>query len=155
MDKFDREILRHLQRDADVPMTRIAEAIGLSQAACWRRVQRLQEAGVIHKRVALLDGEKLNAGVTVFVSIRISDHSPAWVQAFSTALDDIEEIVEIYRMSGDVDYLLKIKVPDIKAYDGIYRKIIERMNFSDVSSSFAMEQIKSTTAVPLSFVKLE
>lgn len=155
MDKFDREILRHLQRDADVPMTRIAEAIGLSQAACWRRVQRLQEAGVIRKRVALLDGEKLNAGVTVFVSIRISDHSPAWVQAFSTALDDIEEIVEIYRMSGDVDYLLKIKVPDIKAYDGIYRKIIERMNFSDVSSSFAMEQIKSTTAVPLSFVKLE
>ncbi|MDE2120917.1 MAG: Lrp/AsnC family transcriptional regulator [Betaproteobacteria bacterium] len=155
MDKFDREILRQLQRDADLPMARIAEAIGISPAACWRRLQRLQEAGVVRGKVALLDDAKLNAGVTVFVSIRTSDHSASWVKAFSTALDDIEEIVEIYRMSGEVDYLLKIKVPDIKAYDAIYRKIIERMNFLDVSSSFAMEQIKSTTALPLSYLELE
>ena len=155
MDKFDREILRQLQRDADLPMARIAEAIGISPAACWRRLQRLQEAGVVRGKVALLDDAKLNAGVTVFVSIRTSDHSAAWVKAFSTALDDIEEIVEIYRMSGEVDYLLKIKVPDIKAYDAIYRKVIERMHFLDVSSSFAMEQIKSTTALPLSYLDLE
>ena len=155
MDKFDREILRQLQRDADLPMARIAEAIGISPAACWRRLQRLQEAGVVRGKVALLDDAKLNAGVTVFVSIRTSDHSASWVKAFSTALDDIEEIVEIYRMSGEVDYLLKIKVPDIKAYDAIDRKIIERMNFLDVSSSFAMEQIKSTTALPLSYLELE
>ena len=155
MDKFDREILRQLQRDADQPMARIAEAIGISPAACWRRLQRLQEAGVVRRKVAILDDAKLNAGVTVFVSIRTSDHSAAWMKAFSTALDDIEEIVEIYRMSGDVDYLLKIKVPDIKAYDGIDRKIIERMNFLDVRSSFVMEQIKSTTALPLSYLELE
>ncbi len=155
MDKLDREILRQLQRDADVPMARIAEAIGISPAACWRRVQRLQETGVLRGKVALLDDAKLNAGVTVFVSIRTSDHSAAWMKAFSTALDDIEEIVEIYRMSGEVDYLLKVKVPDIKAYDGVYRRILERMNFLDVRSSFAMEQIKSTTALPLSYLELE
>ena len=100
MDKFDRELLRQIQRDADVPMARIAEAIGISPAACWRRLQRLQESGVVRRKVAIIDDAKLNAGVTVFVSIRTSDHSASWVKAFSTALDDIEEIVEIYRMSG-------------------------------------------------------
>ncbi len=155
MDRFDREILRCLQRDAAMPVARIAEQVGLSPTPCWRRIQKLEEAGVIRRRVALLDAQRLNVGVTAFVSIRTSEHTSAWVEGFARAVADIPEIVEIHRMSGDIDYLLRIQVPDIAAYDAVYQTLIRKVRLSDVSSSFAMEQIKSTTELPLDYLPLD
>lgn len=151
MDRIDRGILDLLQRDATLGVAEIAERVGLSKAPCWRRIRRLQEAGIIRGTVTLLDPKKLNVGTTVFVTVKTSNHSEAWYKRFMHTLDQIPEVVEIYRMSGDVDYLLRIVVPDIAAYDAVYKRLIARIALSDVSSAFAMEQIKYTTALPLTY----
>ena len=149
MDRIDKRILTILQQDASVPVAEIGRRVGLSTTPCWRRIQRMEEDGVITGRVALLDPVKVNARVTVFVSIRTSEHSGEWLKRFGEVTRDMPEIVELYRMSGDVDYLLRVVVPDIQAYDEFYQRLIAKIDISDVSSSFAMEQIKYTTQLPL------
>jgi Lrp/AsnC family transcriptional regulator len=151
LDKIDRKILGLLQRDATMPVAEIGRKVGLSTTPCWRRIQKMEEDGVIKRRVAVLDPVKVNAGVTVFVSIRTNEHNEAWLRKFAAIVEDFSEVVEFYRMSGDVDYLMRVVVPDIAAYDTFYKKLIGKIALSDVSSSFAMEQIKYTTALPLDF----
>jgi Lrp/AsnC family transcriptional regulator len=151
LDDLDRKILSILQVDATLPVATVAERVGLSPTPCWRRIQKLEEAGVIRARVAVLDPAKLNVGVTVFVSVRTNQHDLAWLEKFANAVRDFPEVVEFYRMSGDVDYLLRIVVPDIAAYDAVYKRLIARVALSDVSSAFAMEAIKYTTALPLNY----
>jgi len=152
MDRIDRKILACLQRDAGLSVAEVAAAVGLSTTPCWRRIQKLEEAGVIPARVALLDRARLNLGVTVFVRLKTSQHNFEWLEAFSAAVARMDEVVEFYRMSGDIDYLLKIVVPDIASYDAVYKRLIRAADFSDVSSSFALEEIKFTTALPLDYV---
>ena len=153
MDSFDRKILALLQEDATLPVAAIAEKIRLSTTPCWRRIQKMEQAGVIRARVALLDGEALNAGVTVFVAVKTNRHDADWLAEFAATVSAIPEVVEFYRMSGEIDYLLRVVVPDTAAYDGVYKNLIERVALADVSSSFAMEQIKYTTALPLHYVE--
>jgi len=153
MDKLDRQILDLLQRDSSLTAGDIAERIGLSKTPCWRRIQQLKEAGVIRREVALLDARALNVGTTVFVTMRTANHSAAWFEKFMKAVRDMPEVVEIYRMSGEVDYLMRVVVPDIDAYDAVYKKLIASVEFLDVSASFALETIKSTTALPLHYVR--
>ncbi len=151
MDEMDLKILELLQEDASLTVAQVAERIGLSATPCWRRIQKLEEEGVIRKRVALLDARKLNVGVTVFIAVKTNQHNAEWLQRFAAVVAEIPEVVEFYRMSGEVDYLLRVVVPDIAGYDAVYKKLIERIELTDVSSSFAMEQIKFTTALPLQF----
>ncbi|SPA24656.1 putative transcriptional regulator, AsnC/Lrp family [Cupriavidus taiwanensis] len=151
MDRYDKQILALLQEDATLPVAEIGERVGLSSTPCWRRIQKLEEAGLIRKRVALLDAAKLNAGVTVFVSVRTSQHNVKWLKQFHGVVSSIPEVTEFYRMAGDTDYLLRVVVPDIAAYDRVYKKLIQGADLADVSSSFAMEQIKYTTALPLDY----
>jgi Lrp/AsnC family transcriptional regulator len=151
LDRMDRKILEILQRDCTLPVAEIGKQIGLSTTPCWRRIQKLEEMGVIQRRVAVLDPKKINVGVTVFVSITTSRHTQEWLERFHEALRDLPEVVEFYRMSGQVDYLLRVVVPDIERYDAFYKKLISKIELSDVSSSFAMEQIKYTTALPLEY----
>lgn len=153
LDAIDRKILTLLQADAARPVADIAAAVGLSASPCWRRIQRLEAAGIIRARVALLDPERMNVGVTVFVAVRTSRHDLGWLEAFAAAVRDFPEVVEFYRMSGDIDYLLRVVVPDIAAYDAFYKRLIQRVALSDVSSSFAMETIKYTTALPVTYAR--
>lgn len=153
LDEMDVKILRILQEDCTRPVAEIGKEVGLSTTPCWRRIQKLEEAGVIRQRVAVLDPAKVNAGVTVFVSIKTDEHSLGWLQRFDAAVKDLPEVVECYRMSGDVDYLLRVVVPDIAAYDTFYKKLISRIEIAKVSSAFAMEQMKYTTALPLGFAR--
>ncbi|HUS98064.1 MAG TPA: Lrp/AsnC family transcriptional regulator [Hyphomicrobiaceae bacterium] len=155
LDLMDLKILDILQKDCTAPVAEIGKAVGLSTTPCWRRIQKLEEAGVIQRRVAILDAAKVAAGVTVFVSIKTDAHSIDWLEKFHAAVIDFPEIVEFYRMSGEVDYLLRVVVPDIAAYDAFYKKLISRIDITKVSSAFAMEQIKYTTAVPLAFARAE
>jgi Lrp/AsnC family transcriptional regulator len=154
MDKKDLQILAILQQDGTTPLSALAEAVSLSSTPCWRRVQRMQDEGVIRKTVTLCNPKALNVGVTVFVSVRTSQHSDAWMKRFVQGTRDIPEIVEIYRMSGEVDYLLKVVVPDIAGYDRVYKRLIKAVELQDVSSSFAMEVLKTTTALPLDYAAL-
>ena len=154
MDNIDVRILDCLQNDATLPVSEIAKRVGLSTTPCWNRIQRLEAAGVVRSRVALLDPSSLNVAVTAFVSIRTSKHNAAWFENFSKSVSSFQEVVEFYRMSGDVDYLLRVVVPDISAYDEFYKRLIEQVDLQDVSSSFAMEEIKYTTALPLEYVRL-
>ena len=149
LDAIDRRLLAVLQDDATTPIAELAERVGLSQTPCWKRVKRLQDAGVIKKRVALVDRAALGLALTVFVAVKTSRHDEAWLTAFSQGASGLPEVVEFYRMSGDVDYLLKVVVKDIAAYDRFYKRLIATVPLSDVSSSFAMEQIKFTTALPV------
>jgi Lrp/AsnC family transcriptional regulator len=151
MDRYDKQILAILQEDAAVPVADIGERVGLTSTPCWRRIQKLEESGVIRQRVALLDAAKLNVGVTVFVAVRTSQHNTKWLKAFHGLVASIPEVTEFYRMAGDTDYLLRVVVPDIAAYDLVYKKLIQGAELADVSSSFAMEQIKYTTALPLDY----
>lgn len=151
LDAFDLRILALLQEDASKPLAEIADAVGLSPTPCWRRIQKLEAAGYIKQRVALLDRDKLRAGVTVFIAVKTARHSMEWLERFHAAVHDLPEIVDFYRMSGDIDYLLKAYVCDIAAYDALYKKLIARIELSDVTSMFAMEELKSTTAIPLGF----
>jgi len=149
LDRIDTRILAALQADASLAIAELAAAVGLSANACWRRVKRLEEAGVIRRRVALLDPVKLGLGVTVFVTVRTNEHAEEWLEGFAKGVAQIPEVVEFYRMSGEVDYLLKVLVSDIAHYDRVYKRLIKTATLADVSSSFAMEQLKYTTAVPL------
>lgn len=151
IDKKDREILRLLQSDATMSLADLAAAVNLTPTPCWRRMQKLQSDGVIKKQVAICDANKLNLGLTTFVTIRTSQHSEDWMKRFVDGATSIPEIVEIYRLSGDADYLLKIMVPDISSYDSVYKKLIRSVELLDVSSAFAMETIKCTTALPLDY----
>src|SRR5438552_12977863 len=151
LDDFDRKILTCLQADATDPVAEIAERVGLSTSPCWRRIQKLEEAGVIQRRVALLDAEKLNVGVTVFVSVRTNQHSLEWAEKFCRAVAEIPEVVEFYRMSGAVDYLLRVVVPDIAAYDTVYKRLIRVADLHDVCSAFALERFKFTTSLPVTY----
>jgi len=151
MDKIDKAILEILQANATASLQEVSEQVSLSTTPCWRRIQRLEKEGFIRRRVALLDADKLNVGVTVFVSVRTSEHNDKWFRKFTAVVAAIPQIVEFYRMSGDVDYLLRVVVPDIKGYDAVYKRLIREIELSDVSSSFAMEQIKYTTALPLEY----
>ncbi len=149
LDSIDWAILGVLQHDASIPIHEVGDRVGLSSNACWRRIKRLEDSGIIARRVALLDPVKLGLATTVFVAIRTNRHDPAWLEAFSKGVAAIEEISECHRMAGDVDYLLKIVVRDIAHYDRIYRKLIAAVpDIADVSSSFSMEQMKATTALP-------
>ena len=152
LDAIDRRLLTLLQENSETPLATLAEAVNLSTSPCWRRVQALRERGYITRNVALADRDKLNLGVTVFVSVKTSQHNQAWFEKFRDAVRNIPEVMEFYRMSGEVDYLLRIVVPDIGAYDAVYQRLIKTVELSDVSSSFAMEELKFTTALPLEYV---
>ncbi len=149
MDSVDRTILNLLQTDASLAIKEIAEQIALSVTPCWKRIQKLEAQGFIRARVALLDPEKVNADVTVFVAIKTNQHTTEWIDRFSRAVSDMPEVMEIYRMSGEVDYLLRVVVSSIAAYDDFYKNLVDRIELSNVTSSFAMEQIKYTTALPI------
>jgi Lrp/AsnC family transcriptional regulator len=149
IDKVDRKILHYLQRDAGMTIKQVAEKVHLSPTPCWKRIQRMEEQGIIRARVALLDPAKVDAGVTVFIAVMTDQHNTAWSEKFAFEMSSIPEIMEIYRMSGEVDYLLRVVVPDIPAFDQLYKKIIDRIALSNVTSTFAIEQIKYTTALPV------
>ena len=148
-DRLDLRILNELQQDASLSNAELAERIGLSANACWRRTKRLEDSHVIRKRVALLSQRRLNLDVTVFVGIKTNAHDEQWLTTFADGVKKIPEVVEFYRMSGETDYLLKIVAKDIEDYDRVYKKLIAVTPLYDVSSSFAMERIKSSTALPL------
>lgn len=152
MDQLDRRILAVLQRDASMTVADIGKIVGISPTPCWRRIQKMQEDGVIRRNVALLDAQKLNAGVTVFVSIRTASHSVEWLKRFAEVVMDLPEVLEFYRMSGDVDYLLKVVIPDIATYDEFYSRLTARIALHEALPRFAIELIKSTTELPLEHV---
>ena len=152
MDEKDKKILNLLQDDAMMAIGEIANRVGLSTTPCWRRIQKLEEQGVIRKRVALLDRDKLNITVTVFVAVKTRHHTVEWLRNFNDTVNNIPEVMEAYRLSGDIDYLLRIVVPSIESYDKVYKQLIDRVEFSDVSSSFSMEDMKSTTALPIKYI---
>ena len=140
---------RALQKDTSLPVADIARKVGLSVTPCWRRIQKMEEDGIITKRVALLDAQKIGMGMSVFVGIKTDQHNAEWLGNFATAISAFPEVVEFYRMSGEVDYMLRVVVPDMASYDVFYKKLISSVKLKDVSSSFAMEEIKYTTALPL------
>lgn len=148
-DTTDRQILDLLQQDATLSVQEIADRIHLTVSPCWRRIQNLEQKGFIERRVALLNREKLSLGMDVFVFIKTNEHNDRWLQTFSDALRELPEVCEAYRMSGDVDYLLRVVVQSIEAYDSFYKRLVSKVKLSDVSSSFAMERMKYTTALPL------
>lgn len=149
IDTMDRKILRELQRDVSRPLAEVAAAVGLSSSPCWNRIRRLETAGYIRERVAILDRDLLDLGVTVFVAVKTNQHQESWLTDFAASISAIPEVVEFYRMSGEVDYLLKVVCKDIADYDRIYKSLIKSHSIFDVSSSFAMEQIKCTTLLPI------
>ena len=149
MDQIDRLILMQLQHNAAQPVADIARKVGLSVTPCWRRIQQMEENGIIRKRVALLDSKAIGVAMSVFVAVRTDQHNADWLKNFAGMVADMPEVVEFYRMSGEVDYLLRVVVPNMAAYDSFYRKLIAHVQLTDVSSSFAMEEIKYTTALPL------
>jgi Lrp/AsnC family transcriptional regulator len=155
VDRIDRKILALLQRDSTMTAEDIGEKVGLSKAPCWRRIQRLIQSGVILRTVALLDPKLVNLETTVFVMVKTSSHSSEWIESFAKAVQKIPEVIELHRMSGDVDYLLRIVVPDIAGYDAVYKTLIGAVPMFDVSASFVLETIKSTTTLPLDYLPLE
>jgi Lrp/AsnC family transcriptional regulator len=148
-DEIDRRILQELQRDTTQSLDTLGERVHLSRNACWRRIKALEDAGVIEKRVALLAPEKLGLGLMVFLQIRTNSHEPNWLRTFSAATQSMPEILGVYRMTGDLDYLIRARVADMAGYDRLYQNLIRRVPLSDVSASFVMEQIKDTTELPL------
>ena len=151
IDPKDRDILREIQRDSAQSIEELAGKVNLSRNACWRRVKVMEEAGVIRAHVALLDPEKLNLGLTAFIAVKTAQHEPRWLEKFAAAVKDIPEITGVYRTTGDTDYLLQAVVPDIAGYDRLYKRLIAKIPLTDVSSSFVMEKIKETTALPLEY----
>ncbi|QPM89704.1 Lrp/AsnC family transcriptional regulator [Pseudooceanicola algae] len=151
LDSHDRKILALLQGDSSLSVAEISDRVGLSSTPCWRRIRKLEEEGYVKKRVALLDEAKLNVGVSVFMAIRTNQHTREWARSFVRAVEEIPEIVDVFRLAGDVDYMLRAVVPDIATYDAIYQKLIERVDIYDVSSMFAMETIRSSTELPLDY----
>jgi Lrp/AsnC family transcriptional regulator len=149
IDQIDRRILRELQRDASIGVEALGERIGLSRNACWRRVRLLEEAGVIISRVALVDPEALGLGLAVFIAVRTDRHEPDWLEKFTRAVEGMPEIQGVWRTSGDLDYLLKARVADVRAYDRLYQRLIRKVELADITASFVMEEIKETTELPV------
>ncbi len=149
IDAIDQRILSELQRDADIALEKLGERVGLSRNACWRRVRALETTGVIRKRVALLNANHLNLGLMVFLQIRAAAHDAAWLEKFARASRALPEILGVYRMTGDLDYLIRARVRDMADYDRLYQTLIARVPMGDVSASFVMEEIKDTTELPL------
>ena len=149
LDEIDRRILSELQRDGTLSVDALSARVHLSRNACWRRVKRLEDEGVITGRVALVDAEKAGMGLSVFILIRTSNHDPGWLKKFHDAVSGLPEITGVYRMTGELDYVLHARIADVKAYDRLYQRLIARVPLSDVSASFVMEEIKYTTAIPL------
>jgi Lrp/AsnC family transcriptional regulator len=149
MDAIDRKILAVLQKDASLSVAEIGNRVGLSSTPCWKRIQRLEADGVIQRRVAVVDQDKLGLGVTVFVSIETGDHSEDWLRRFAETVSALPEVMEFYRMAGDIDYMLRVVVADIASYDAFYKRLIATIPLKNVTSRFAMEKIKATTALPI------
>ncbi len=152
MDEVDREILQLLQGDASLTARELADHVGLTPTPCWRRVQNLEAAGVITQRVALVDPESVNLAVTALVQIRTNNHSAEWLAEFQHAIDQLPEVVEAYRTSGEIDYMLRVVVPSIAAWDELYKRLIDSVDLYDVRSIFVMEKLKQTTALPLHYL---
>lgn len=149
LDRIDRRILHELMQDATLPVAQLAERVGLSQTPCWKRVQKLEAAGIITSRVALIDAAAIGLDLTVFVEIAAADHTPDWRDAFARFALDHPQIQEVHRMAGDVDYLLKVVVSGMAAYDAFYLDLTRRLPCRNVVSRFSMERIKATTALPI------
>jgi Lrp/AsnC family transcriptional regulator len=149
MDAIDRKILNVLQQDASLSVAEIGQRVGLSSTPCWKRIQKLEAEGVITKRVALVDQSKIGLGINVVVSIETGDHSQEWLERFAQTVSAMPEVLDFFRMAGDVDYLLRVVVPDMAAYDAFYKRLIAAIPLKNVTSRFAMEKIKSTTALPI------
>ena len=149
VDTIDLRILSALQRDAGQSLDLLGAEVGLSRNACWRRIRTLEESGVITGRIATLDARKLGLGLTVFMQIRTNAHAPDGLKQFSAATKAMPEIQGVYRMSGDLDYLIRARVADMAGYDQLYQQLIARVPLSDVSASFVMEEIKETAQLPL------
>src|SRR6201990_1167721 len=149
MDAIDRKILAVLQQDASLSVAEVGSRVGLSSTPCWKRIQKLEAEGVIQRRVAVVDPDKIGLGVSVFVAIETGDHSEEWLKRFADVVGAMPEVMEFYRMAGDVDYMLRVVVPDIAGYDAFYKKLIATVPLKNVTSRFAMEKIKSTTMLPL------
>jgi Lrp/AsnC family transcriptional regulator len=152
LDAIDRRILTLLQEDATLSIAVLADRVGLSQTPCWKRVQKLEATGVIQKRVALVDPEAVGLGLTVFVQLETADHSGPWLERFSREVGGLPEVMDVYRMAGDVDYMLRVVVPDMPAFDAFYKRLVSAFPLKNVTSRFAMERLKSTTALPLETV---
>ncbi|MFQ6548995.1 Lrp/AsnC family transcriptional regulator [Aestuariibius sp. 2305UL40-4] len=148
LDQTDRKILDVLQKDATISMDRLADRIHLSRNACWRRIRLMEEAGIIRARVALVDPAALGLGLTAIVLIRTNQHEPGWLDTFAKAVRDMPEIIGAHRMSGDLDYVLRVRVPDVQGYDRFYQRLIAKVPIADISASFVMDDIKDTTALP-------
>ena len=149
IDETDLAIMRHLQRDGSLSVEKLAEAVHLSRNACWRRVKRLEQSGVITGRVALIDAESVGVGLSVFVMLRAKEHTADWLKSFRRAVAETPEIVGAFRMSGDLDYLLRVRVASVQDYDRFYQRLIGKLKAADISASFVMEDIKDTTELPL------
>ncbi len=152
MDRKDKAILIALQNDATLSVAELASQIGLSKSACWRRIQALEDQGVITARVTLLDQRKLGLELTVYSAIRTHQHTAGWFEGFSKMVTAMPNVMEVHRLSGDIDYLIRAVVPDMRSYDEMYKEMISKVDLYDVSSSFSMEKIKSTTALPLDYL---
>ncbi len=149
MDETDRKILRLLQRDASTPLEEIAKKVKLSKTPCWNRIKKMEAQGIIQGRIALVAADKVGLGVTVFVALRTDRHEPDWMQRFAAASREMPEIMEVYRLAGTIDYLLKVVVKDMAAYDDFYRRLTEKVPLFDVNSMIAMERIKAATCLPI------
>jgi Lrp/AsnC family transcriptional regulator, cysteine-sensing transcriptional activator len=149
MDAIDKKILATLQEDASLSVAEIGQRVGLSSTPCWKRIQKLEADGVIQKRVALVDQVKIGLGISVFVSVETGDHSQEWLARFADTVSAMPEVMEFYRMAGDVDYMLRVVVADMQSYDAFYKKLIAAAPLKNVTSRFAMEKIKSTTLLPI------
>ena len=152
MDRKDKAILKALQADATLTVGQLAELVGLSKSACWRRIQQLEDSGVISARVTLLDQQALGLNLTVYTAVRTHEHSRSWFDQFHAVTTSMPNVMEVHRMSGDVDYLMRAVVPDMRSYDDMYKELIGKVNLFDVSSSFSMETIKYSTALPLDYL---
>ena len=148
LDSQDRQLLELMQQDASLSVADLADKVAISKSACWRRIQKFEESGVIRQRVTLLDPTKLGLGLTVFVTIRTNQHNAAWAEKFNSVVQSVEGVLEVYRLGGQIDYLLKAVVPDMPGYDRLYQKLIDADLF-DVTASFVMEEIKATTVLPI------
>ncbi len=149
MDNIDKKILATLQEDASLSVAEVGQRVGLSSTPCWKRIQKLEAEGVIMRRVALVDPDKIGLGLSVFVSIETGDHSQDWLDRFAGLVSAMPEVMEFHRMAGDVDYMLRVVVADMQSYDGFYKRLIAAVPLKNVTSRFAMEKIKSTTMLPI------
>ncbi len=151
-DALDRQILDIIQENSDVPISAIAEAVGLTPTPCWRRIKRMEESGLIAKRVALVDQAMAKVPMTVFIGISTPRHEKDWIDRFRVLIDEIPEIIEAYRLTGTVDYILKVVVPDVTAYDNVYKRMVENLDFTMVNGMISMEEMKFTTAIPTHYM---